>query len=710
MVLTALTCSSSSSQSFVREIESIPVTVGGQPVSLPWAGGINSPEFQFVDIDGDGDLDLFIMDRDNNGVPQVDFYRNEGTQFIPNLKLRPHVITLPSFSYWFLFLDLNGDGLIDLTTDTAGSRLNYYQNAGTPQLPRFVLAVGSMLDSSGIPINAGSNSLSAFTDIDGDGRIDFFSGNSIGTVNFYRNVGSPSVPNFSLMTNSWQNILVISGGSCGGYVRPSSASSAHGASAFFFADLDRDSDPDLLWGDFFATGLYYFRNDGSPQNPAMVLVDTNCFPSNQAVVTLGGNQPSLVDIDGDGDLDFFVGVGVVNGALVQRHSFLFYENVGDSVNALFTKRTEDYLSLLDVGRNAHPVFVDLDGDSRRDLLIGNVEGNIWYFRNVGSVTSPSFMLVDTAFAGISGGYTYAPAFADIDHDGDEDLFIGRFDGSMKFYRNTGSPTTPQFVLAPSPVDTIRVTYDNAPAFVDIDNDSDFDLSVGGSNGRLKFYRNVGSDTNFVPVLESSFYDSITVGQDSEPTFVDIDADGDYDLFIGTSEGRVEFYRNIGNFQNPQFSRITNHYASTDPVQEAVPAFVDVDGDGDQDLFVGTLTGGIHFYRNQGAVSVGAEPAGPENFRLYQNFPNPFNPNTKIEFSLGRAGYVNLKVYDLLGREVATLVNAEMKPGKYEVSFSSGGGDASNLASGVYLYRLVVNAGNPQNPIIFRETKKLILLR
>ena len=96
---------------------------------------------------------------------------------------------------------------------------------------------------------------------------------------------------------------------------------------------------------------------------------------------------------------------------------------------------------------------------------------------------------------------------------------------------------------------------------------------------------------------------------------------------------------------------------------------------------------------------------PKEFVLYQNYPNPFNPNTKIKFTIPKVEtrhasslqMVNLKVYDVLGNEVATLVNEEKQPGVYEVEI-----DASSLSSGMYLYKL--QAGD------FIQTKKMILLR
>ncbi|HEY6952532.1 MAG TPA: T9SS type A sorting domain-containing protein [Bacteroidota bacterium] len=95
------------------------------------------------------------------------------------------------------------------------------------------------------------------------------------------------------------------------------------------------------------------------------------------------------------------------------------------------------------------------------------------------------------------------------------------------------------------------------------------------------------------------------------------------------------------------------------------------------------------------VSTRVEP--PASFVLEQNYPNPFNPSTNISYTVPKRSLVTVRVYDMLGREVATLVDAEKEPGSYRVSF-----DATKLAGGVYVYRL--QAGN------FTATKKLLLLK
>ncbi len=106
---------------------------------------------------------------------------------------------------------------------------------------------------------------------------------------------------------------------------------------------------------------------------------------------------------------------------------------------------------------------------------------------------------------------------------------------------------------------------------------------------------------------------------------------------------------------------------------------------------------VKSYRLPPATGVGTCCGDPVEFSLSQNYPNPFNPSTTIKYELAQAAMVRLSVYDLLGREVAVLVNKREDAGVHQTKF-----DASNLASGVYLYRL--QAGD------FLQSRKLLVLR
>lgn len=121
--------------------------------------------------------------------------------------------------------------------------------------------------------------------------------------------------------------------------------------------------------------------------------------------------------------------------------------------------------------------------------------------------------------------------------------------------------------------------------------------------------------------------------------------------------------------------------------------------GNNGVILKTTNGGV-----TGFINIGNEL--PEKFFLYQNYPNPFNPSTKIKFEVptpsltlsGAKGLlVKLTVFDVLGREIAVLVNEQMKPGTYEVEW-----DGSNYPSGVYFYKLI--AGD------YSETKKMVLIK
>ena len=113
---------------------------------------------------------------------------------------------------------------------------------------------------------------------------------------------------------------------------------------------------------------------------------------------------------------------------------------------------------------------------------------------------------------------------------------------------------------------------------------------------------------------------------------------------------------------------------------------------------GTSQWSIIFHFN--TLLIGLNPIGcdiPKEYKLYTNYPNPFNPSTKIKIDIPEISFTKLIIYDILGRQVEKLVNEKLSPGTYEVEWN-----ASNYPSGVYFYKL--ETGN------FSQTKKLILIK
>jgi photosystem II stability/assembly factor-like uncharacterized protein len=173
---------------------------------------------------------------------------------------------------------------------------------------------------------------------------------------------------------------------------------------------------------------------------------------------------------------------------------------------------------------------------------------------------------------------------------------------------------------------------------------------------------------------------------------------------GFAVERMSIPNSKSEFRNPNWTEIGFIQGSGTTTEAKAYSFVDEDvtkGNHKYRLRQIDLDGS-YTYSNEIEVEV---DFSPEEFVLYQNYPNPFNPNTVISYQLSVTGNVILKVYDILGNEVVTLVNEEKQPGVYEVEFSadvSHPGEVRNLASGIYFYRLHISG--------FIATRKMVLLR
>jgi hypothetical protein len=149
----------------------------------------------------------------------------------------------------------------------------------------------------------------------------------------------------------------------------------------------------------------------------------------------------------------------------------------------------------------------------------------------------------------------------------------------------------------------------------------------------------------------------------------------------------------GDNANNQLLFSTNHSISTFGIDENNELY-----------FANYNTGKLYKFRGT-TTKVGSNYL-PGEYRLFQNFPNPFNPTTNISFSIPRESFVSLKIYDSLGKEAANLVNELMSAGYYNVEFNSEG---KNLASGIYFYTLIVT-GLTGLANSFTQTKKFVLMK
>jgi hypothetical protein len=257
--------------------------------------------------------------------------------------------------------------------------------------------------------------------------------------------------------------------------------------------------------------------------------------------------------------------------------------------------------ITNVGANSTPTFGDIDGNGTLDAFVGNQTGNTIFFKNTGTTTAPAFApAVANPFGLTSGLILYAPTLVDIDGNGTLDMFVGSFLGNMQFFKNIGTNTAPAFAPGvTNPFGLTKVGADNAPTFADIDGNGTLDAFVGGFDGDTTFFKNIGTTTApaFAPGVTNPF-GLTNVGNDSKPTFADVDGDGTLDAMIGTKNGDMLFFRNIGTTTVPNFAAaVTNPFGITNVGGFSAPAIVDINGDGTLETFVGNVAGNTLFFSN-----------------------------------------------------------------------------------------------------------------
>ncbi len=611
------------------------------PFGLVNIGSYSNPTF--IDIDNDGDLDCFAGEQSGN----FKFFENTGTATVPvftTAVTNPFGLADIGILSAPTFIDIDNDGDLDCFAGESGGNFKYFENIGTVTAPNFTTVVTNPFGLADI----GVRSAPTFIDIDNDGDLDCFAGENTGNFKYFENTGTTATPVFTAVVTNPFGLVDI-----GDYSTPT------------FVDIDNDGDLDCFAGE--STGNFkYFEQITIPTVTTIVASNITSTTTKVAgnINTDGGSavtERGIVyaatidnanpEIGGTGITKCINGIAgtgsftkLVTGLTANiNYSYKAYaiNGVGTSYGdvqtfttlptgvhtPVFLAQPDNPFDLTDIGLFSAPTFIDIDNDGDLDCFAGERYGNFKYFENAGTATTPLFTTVVSNPFGLTDiGFNSKPTFIDIDSDGDLDCITGEFDGNFKYFENTGTAATPLFAaVIINPFGLTNIGNYSTTSFIDIDNDGDLDCFSGENLGDFKYFENIGTAT--VPTFAAAItnpFGLVNVGSSNTPTFIDIDNDGDLDCIAGGSGGSFKYFKNTGTPTSPVFTTaITNPFGLADIGTSSTPIFIDIDNDGDVDCFSGEQYGNFKFFKQSKIWSGGTDT----NWTTATNWSLGFLPTT-----------------------------------------------------------------------------------
>ena len=466
-----------------------------------------------IDIDYDGDLDLFVGSEGGS----IWHFDNVGNNLVPVFKLvatsyqglSPGRNTVP------LFADINLKRKFDLLVGTENGEVWLYYNEGTRKRADFQTRPPVMIADLGLETHAAPG----LVDWDDDGDLDLVVGQNNGTLTLFRNAGDRFFPLFEFAEENFQQIDI------------------GGESAPYFIDMDGDNDNDLVLGSANPT-VFLYENRFHNKKRVLWNRSTNLFKFHKLIVAGRRSSMTMGDLDDDGDLDMITGE--------ERGNLNYYRNQGTAKKPDWVLVTEELLFATGMKKSA-PELGDIDGDGDLDLLVGGQQGHISFVENTGDRNNPKWELRDKTFFQIDVGSNSVPRLRDIDNDGDPDLIVGNWVGTINLYLNHGSGSDPSFILESTRYSAAKVTNNSVPAFFDWNEDNFSDLVLGGAEGRLSLMISPGGPSAFTShwSTNNEVLYAFDVYSLSHPIMRDYNGDNQTDLIIGNSNGDFLLFLNKG---------------------------------------------------------------------------------------------------------------------------------------------------------------------
>ena len=241
-----------------------------------------------------------------------------------------------------------------------------------------------------------------------------------------------------------------------------------------------------------------------------------------------------------------------------------------------------------LGRSSKPAFFDYNGDGRPDLVVGTRDGRLVLLINHLSEGKTAWAKITERFANYRGGPNAAPAFGDLDGDGDLDLVVGNSRGEVLYWENTGGKGKPVFVRREKLLATIRAGDNAVPALFDLNRDGRMDLLVGNLTGRMRYYRQSKTEKLEFSLVARQFI-GLDVGINAAPGFSDLTNFKIPYLVLGSDKGAILVFaatqtsleRSSGWKENKTYLQ------GLKLPPGSRPALGEIDGDGDLDLVGGS---------------------------------------------------------------------------------------------------------------------------